>query len=191
MRLPWPSDKKLKKINAVLLVLIILINGYVILVPFWPNVEYTFETKITQPVKAEFADIDRSSNRLIIPKLQLEEKILENRDASVLDDGIWRRPNASTPDKESNTVIVGHRFTYNSKPPFYHLDKLSVNDQIIVVYDAKLYIYKVSQRRITHPNDQTVEAASQQPRLTVYTCDPLWTAENRLVYTSDLERVIE
>jgi sortase A len=183
----------LKKVNKLLLIFILVVNGYIILSPFWPEAEYMIETKITKPVSvsSDYENVDRSINHLVIPKLQLDEKILEGERAGILDDGIWRRPHTSTPDNGSNTVIVGHRFTYHSKPPFYHLDKLAENDKILVVYDGKIYEYKIFEERITHANDKTVEAQSQENILTLYTCDPLWTAENRLIYTSSLERVIE
>lgn len=191
MKVKLPSNKQLSKLNRYLLALIIAINGYVILSPLWPQAEYFVDTKITKPVSSELNDIDRSRDHMIIPKLQLDENIYEGNYENQLDKGIWRRPNTSTPDKQSNTVIVGHRFTYKNRPPFYHLNKLLDNDQIIVVYAGKIYDYKIFEKKITGPNDQTVEAASNEPRLTIYTCDPLWTAENRLVYTSSLEKIIQ
>lgn len=190
MRVSWPSDKKLKIINKILLTLIIVVNSIILLAPFWPQAEYAIDSNITKPVKDDFADLDRNVNQLVIPSLQIQEKIYEGNTASVLSQGLWHRPNTSTPPLGGNTVIAGHRFTYKSKPPFYHLDKLSIGDELAVVYDKKIYIYMVTEQKITNPNDQTVEASSTDDRLTLYTCTPLWTAENRLIYTSNLERII-
>ena len=191
-RVRWPKDKQLKKVNRLLLVLIILVNSYVILAPFWPQAQYLVETNITKPVDDDLSKLDRSTNRLIIKKLQLEETINEGPTQAALQNGLWRRPATSNPELGGNTVIVGHRFLYHGGfPPFYHLDKLAENDQVIVVYNQKIYVYKVFSQKITNPNDTSVEAESFEPVLTLYTCTPLLTAKDRLVYVSNLERIIE
>lgn len=192
----WPKDSSLRKINRGLLFVCLIINGYVLLYPLWPNVTYAVKTTITKPVKvnprsdASLLKLDRTTNRLIIPKLQLEETIYEGPDEATLSRGIWHRPNTSTPDKGSNTVLAGHRFTYTTEPPFYHLDKLDVGDRIIVVYNKKIYVYRIQTNQTVSPNEASVEAPSIKPELTIYTCTPLWTAENRLVYTSPLEETL-
>ena len=187
----WPSDRTLKRINRALLGAIILLNGYVILAPFLPQIDFWIDTKITKPVTADVSTVDRSTNRLIIQKLQLEEPIHEGANESALEKGLWRRPQTSTPDKGSNTVVVGHRFLYGDKSPFYHLNKLAVGDTLHAVYGGKIYEYQIVAEKTTPPTDQSVEAPSNDDILTIYTCTPLWTAENRLVYTAKLERVIE
>ncbi len=196
MRLGWPADNSLRQINRGLLILCVVINGYVLLAPFWPNVSYLVQTKITKPVKLNAAEdtslsgLDRTVNRLIIPKLQIQETIHEGGDERALELGIWRRPQTSTPDQASNTVLVGHRFTYTTQPPFYHLDKLAIGDSLVVVYNKKVYAYRVQASQIVSPNAAAVEAPSAKPQLTLYTCTPLWTAKERLVYTASLEKTL-
>lgn len=192
LKFGWPNDNKLIIINRLLLAVILLVNGYILLSPLLPAANYHLKTKLTKPITSGYSSYDRSKNQLIIPKLQLKEAIHEGQTSAVLSDGLWLRPNGAKPDhRPGNSVIAGHRFTYkNHGAPFYNLDKLAAGDKVVVIFDRKIYQYKVVSELITGPNDASVEAPSEAPELTLYTCTPLITAENRLVYKSSLERVI-
>lgn len=189
----WPDDNSLRYINRGLFVCCLLVNSYVLFAPLWPNVPYLIETKITKPVPLTLTQhssleaIDRNTNRLIIPKLQLEEQIFDGPDAATLNKGIWRRPMTSTPGSGSNTVLAGHRFTYDGPAVFYRLDKLTVGDQIVVVYDHMIYRYQVRSAQTVAPTEISVENSSPNPQLTLYTCTPMWVFNNRLVFTASLE----
>ncbi len=191
--LGWPKNSNLRKINRGLLILCLLLNGYVLLAPLFPSVQYVVDTNITKPVHvnasshSSLSAIDRSGNRVIIPSLQLEETIYEGPDARTLNQGIWHRPASSTPDRGSNTVLAGHRFTYAGPPPFYRLDKLNLGDQVIVVYSHKIYRYRVQTRQTVSPTTLAVESPSSKPELTLYTCTPLWSFTDRLVFKASLE----
>ncbi len=190
------KTSKYKIANKLLLAIIVLCNMYVLIAPLLPHAELWVDTTVTKPVKVNvgstdsLASLDRVTNRLIIPSLQFEQPVLEGPNEGVLLRGIWRRPQTSTPDKESNTVIVGHRFSYRDNRSFYHLDKVQMDEKLIVVWEKKIYVYTVSSVTIVAPNAIEVEAATNDARLTLYTCTPLWTAKQRLVITSRLERVI-
>lgn len=197
MRIHWPSDNKLRVCNRVLLALIIVCNAYILLSPLWPQISFAIDSKITKPVKINIGDdnnlgtIDRSYNHLVIPKLQLDEKIHEGTAPETAHLGAWRRPQTSTPGQGNNTVIVGHRFTYDGPSIFYHLDKLKPDDEMLVVYGGKLYLYKVDESKIVSPDTVDVEAPTDSELLTIYTCHPLWSVKQRLVVTAKLERTIK
>lgn len=187
----WRSDTVLRRVNRVLLAVIVCSNGYVLVSPLLPKADFEIKQRITKPVKVNPGDdttitkIDRSRNHLILPSLQLDEPILEGDSPSTVNNGIWRRPQTSTPGKGSNTVLVGHRFTYQGAAVFYNLDKLKINDDIFLVYDKKIYRYKVTTTKIVPPAAIEVEAPTNTPQLTLYTCIPLITAKDRLVYTAE------
>ena len=191
----WPSETVLKNLNRFLLVIIIAVNGYVLVMPLLPKVNYEVKKRVTKPVRVDparketVASIDRSRNHLILPTIQLDEPIYDGVSSYTVNKGIWRRPNTSTPDRGGNTVLVGHRFTYNGAAVFYNLDKLGNNDDIYLIYSQKVYHYKVALIQIVSPNNTQVEAPSAGNRLTIYTCTPLLTAKNRLVYIADLIEV--
>ena len=191
----WPSETVLKNLNRFLLVIIIAVNGYVLVMPLLPKVNYEVKKRVTKPVRVDparketVASIDRSRNHLILPTIQLDEPVYDGVSSYTVNKGIWRRPNTSTPDRGGNTVLVGHRFTYNGAAVFYNLDKLGNNDDIYLIYSQKVYHYKVALIQIVSPNNTQVEAPSAGNRLTIYTCTPLLTAKNRLVYIADLIEV--
>ena len=196
IKLGWPKDSSLRKINRGLLLCCIALNGYVLFAPLWPNLTFAVQTNITKPVKLNAKDdsslltLDRTATQLIIPKLQLKESVYEGADESTLNKGIWRRPHTGKPGENNNTVLVGHRFTYKGQPPFYHLDKLAMGDRVVIVYEHKIYVYRIQGTQTVSPNESSVEALGSEPKLTIYTCTPLWTAKQRLVYTATLEKTL-
>lgn len=186
----------LKRVNTLLLAVILLTNSYVLLMPLLPKVNYEIKQRVTKPVKVNPADensvknIDRSRNHLVMPTMQLDETVYDGQSPSTVHKGIWRRPNTSTPDKGSNTVLVGHRFTYRGPAVFYNLDRLKVSDDVYLVYGQKIYHYTVSSSAIVPPTTSAVEAPTTDTQLTLYTCTPLITAKNRLVYVAALKEIL-
>ncbi len=144
------------------------------------NVEQTLSVKISSP------DVPvPKENRLIIPKLMLDEPIYEGEPIYTVDKGIWRRPRTSTPDLNSNTVLVGHRFTYRGAAVFYHLDLVKAGDEMAVYWNGQKYLYKVTTTKIVPPTEVSVEAPTHAQTLTIYTCTPLWTSKDRLVVIAE------
>jgi len=197
------QDRTWRKINIGLLVAIVLVNLYTMLLPAIPALRYWWQaghskTKVTatveQYVKATTPQAnseqstpteDMSGNRLIIPRMLMNTKIVEGPTSNPygnLKKGAWRLPFSSTPDKGGNTVIAGHRFTYTeSRSIFYYLDKLQVGDEIGVQWNGTTYTYKVVSTSVVPPTETSVQAATDDNRLTLYTCTPVWNPKNRLV----------
>lgn len=194
--LRWPENKGLKRVNSFLLVIILATNGYVIVSPLLPKVNYEIKQRVTKPVKVDatkpdtIKNIDRTRNHLIMPSMQLDEPIYFGAADYLVHKGIWHRPATNTPEKGGNTVLVGHRFTYDGAAVFYNLDKLKNRDDVYFVYEHKIYHYRVTHSEIVSANAAHVEAPSSDTKLTIYTCTPLLTAKDRLVYIADLVEVI-
>ncbi len=127
-------------------------------------------------------------NRLVIPKIGVDVLIVEgeNQDTALMK-GIWHIPGTSSPDKGSNTVLSGHRFRFLSGPrTLYLLDKLETGDPIIVYWKGKEYDYIVKGRKIVKPNQVEILDPTKKPRLTIFTCSPLFSTKERLVLFADL-----
>lgn len=192
---PTPKTPNLhSRINNMLTVVVLLLGFYLVAMPFWPQVSYatgkitkkysdTTQFEVDTQTKQEVIPKD---NRLIIPQIGLDELVHESNSASVLQKGIWHRPRTSTPDKGGNTVLVAHRFTYNSPALFYHLDKLKVDDNLTVTWGGKRYDYQVRDIKTVEPTAVEIEKNTSEQILTLYTCTPLWTAKQRLVITAEL-----
>lgn len=128
-------------------------------------------------------------NTLAIPAVGIEVEIVEGATDAALELGAWRRPGSSTPDKGGNTVITGHRFKYlpPSNLTFYHLDKVEVGDDVVVYWEGQIYEYVVSDILVVDPGQVEIESDTISPRITLYTCTPLWTAKKRLVVVAEPE----
>lgn len=186
-------DRHLRWVNRGILLLIILLNGYVLLTPFLPQVTYQVGQVFSEPAAVDTPEqravVDRGTDHVVIPKISLDQKIWFGDSPWLVNKGVWHIPRSSTPDKGSNTVLVGHRFTYKDPAVFYHLDKVEVGDPIIAVYSGKLYNYKVSEKKIVNPTDVYVEDPTDDSRLTLYTCHPVWSTRQRLVIVASLESI--
>lgn len=188
-------DRRVRKINWLLLAAIIALNGYVVVMPLLPQVTYQVAQAFSEPAAVDTPEarssIDRSTDHVIIPKISLNQKIWFGDNPKLVDMGVWHIPRSSTPDKGSNTVLAGHRFTYKdpSSAVFYHLDKVEIGDPIVAVYGGKLYTYRVNEKKIVEPTDVYVEDPTDDERLTLYTCHPLWSNKQRLVLVAGLESV--
>lgn len=189
----WKNDAYLHRINQALLLCIVLCCGYVLILPIIPAINGWQRRTLTKPIRVDIssatgvAAINRSSNRLIIPAIQLEKPILEGQTENTVNQGIWRRPLTSTPEKGSNTVLVGHRFTYNGASVFYDLDKVKINNEIFMTYDGAIYRYTVNKIFVVNPDAQHIEAPTSDDLLTLYTCTPVWSTKQRLVVQATLQ----
>ena len=187
------GDTKFKIANRVLLVLIIIINTYIIVLPVLPKIQLWLHQRKTKNVaglpystKLDANKNDKrkgipADNRIVIPKLGMDEHVYEGTSPYTVNKGVWARPKTSTPDKGGNTVMVGHRFTYSGPATFYNLDKVGAGDTIVVYWQGKEYDYTIAETKVVPPTAVQIEAPTKDSQLTVYTCTPLTTAKNRLV----------
>ncbi|MDZ7744537.1 MAG: sortase [Candidatus Saccharibacteria bacterium] len=105
---------------------------------------------------------------------------------STLSEGVWRRPNTANPTVASNTVLAGHVFTYSTPAVFYNLNKVEIGEKLAIYWEGSEYLYKIDEVKTVNASAIEVEAPTENPRLTLYTCTPLWNPVNRLVVTADL-----
>jgi len=199
MKLPRLTSKR---INSLLLVCILIINSYTILLPILPKLLYAKKINDAKAVAGlpyqTKQDTGKTSNvarkpipqdeRLVIPGIALDEHIYQGSSPYLVHKGVWARPATSTPPKGSNTVLVGHRFTYSGASVFYNLDKVKVGDKISLYWQKTEYIYTVSQTKVVAATELSVEAPTSEAQLTLYTCTPLWSAKDRLVIIATLDK---
>jgi len=184
---------KLARINNLLVIIIIAINGYIVALPIAPGLWFILYQHSGQQAVLERKVRDLShtassapnapqDNRLIIASMLLDQAINEGKGMRTLNKGLWRRPASSTPDKGGNTVIVGHRLTYsNPRGTLYSLDKVRKGDNVSIWWHGKIYGYTVTDIKTVHASEISIEAQTVDPQLTIYTCTPLWLPKDRLV----------
>lgn len=195
------GEKQWRIANWVLVLLIVLVNGYILISPLLPRFDLwrrqhqaaavsglPYQTKLDNSSAKNKRSGPPKDNRLVIPKLAIDQHIYTGWDKYLVNKGVWARPNTSTPPEGGNTVMVAHRFTYSGPSIFYSLDKLNYGDKVVVYWDQKEYDYTVVDSQTVKATQISVESPTTDSRLTLYTCTPLWNPKDRLVVTAQLDR---
>jgi LPXTG-site transpeptidase (sortase) family protein len=182
-----------RRVNNALTILVIMLALYILAAPYLPQIGWWLNPPTvpsrSASVKASPKKPISAQNLLIIDRLDMRQTINSGKTMSELRKGPWLIPKTSTPDRSSNTVIAGHRFTYAGPAVFYFLDKVQLHDSIVIDWQHKEYTYRVATIKIVPPSDLSVQNPTKSSQLTLYTCTPLWTAKNRLIITAPLEGV--
>lgn len=120
-----------------------------------------------------------------IPKIGVNAVVVEGVEVSDLKKGPGHYPESAMPGELGNTVISGHRTTYGA--PFYRLDELKEGDEIVVFDATGPYTYKVTESKVVAPTEVGVIAPSTDARLTLTTCNPRFSARQRLIIVAMLQ----
>ncbi len=163
-------------ILTLLAVLLIVGGGYVALLVFSPVIAPAITMK---PIDLKALPAPAVGvNRIIIAPIGVNIPYGTNGKASLDEGAEWRYPDRGNPETGGNFIIAAHRFSIQPTPqgtieksPFYNIDKLKVNDPIVVDYNGKRYGYKVSEISTVKPDDISIEARSDTPHMTLYTCE--------------------
>ncbi len=121
---------------------------------------------------------------LSIPKISLSMMVVEGTDAQQLRAGPGHYPGTPLPGEAGNAAVAGHRTTYLH--PFYNLDALAPGDAIDVLTGQGWFVYKVTGSQVVAPTDVAVVAPTATPMLTLTTCNPRYSASQRLVVQAAL-----
>jgi len=182
-------------ITAIILGLVIIaipFEPWIVYHAFSPAPVYPYPTKLSgTPYLPILPDTKTATipqdNRLVIPKIGVDNEIVDGADERALWRGIWRYPASSTPDRGGNTVLTGHRFQYLAGPrTLYLLDQVNVGDIIMVYWKGAEYDYTVRERKVVNPDEVSILDNTPDAQLTIYTCTPLFTTKQRLVLIADL-----
>ncbi|MCB2412637.1 class E sortase [Demequina sp. TTPB684] len=114
--------------------------------------------------------------------------------ARVLDSlGIGHYSDTAMPGAVGNFAVAGHRTTYGK--PFTSIEKLEVGDALVVQTEAAWFVYRVTDSEIVAPT--YTAAIAPTPRepgvaptaasITLTTCHPRYSAEQRYVVYGQLE----
>jgi len=140
-----------------------------------------------KPIDSEFS--------ILIPKININTKVTKNVDPYdsqeyqiALTKGVAHAQGSSLPGFPGNTFIFAHSASnwyqanqYNAV--FYLINKLEINDEIIIYYEGSRYLYLVSEKKIVKNNEINYLTNSPQNSsiLTLMTCWPPGTGLSRLL----------
>jgi sortase A len=122
---------------------------------------------------------------LHIPDIELNDVVVEGIGTEDLKKGPGHYPKSADPwDDEGRVAIAGHRTTYGA--PFWDLDKVRTGDEIRLETEKGIFTYVVSRTRIVAPTATEVTIPTAHPTLILTTCNPRFSAAERLVVFADL-----
>lgn len=116
--------------------------------------------------------------------------VLDDVSMDDLQKGPGHYPSTALPGEPGNFAVAGHRTTYGA--PFFHLDALRRGDRVLVTDRRGLrHTYEVAEQRVVLPTDTWVigedPLGSGRPTLTLTTCNPRFSAAERLVVHAELQ----
>jgi sortase A len=142
------------------------------------------QTQIMTPPLSRPAQTDETPLRLIIPKLNLDQSIVQGVDWEALKQGVGQLPNGAVPaDDNANIVLAAHNDIYGEL--FRYLDQLEPGDQFQIQTRSEVYNYVVSSRDIYEPTDVHVMDSRSAPTVTLISCYPYQVNNKRIVVFAD------
>jgi sortase A len=122
---------------------------------------------------------------IIIPRIDLDLIVVQGTDEESLKKGPGHYPDTADPwDPTGRVGIAGHRTTYLA--PFYSLDSMQEGDPITLRTEYGTFEYRVTRvYPIPAAGSGVVLTQTQNPTLVLTTCNPRYSATERLIVTAD------
>lgn len=146
------------------------------------------------PAPLEAPDPGEPFALLHVPRLGSghEVPLLEGTRRGELARGVGHYVGTAMPGERGNFAVAGHRATNGE--PFRDLDRLRPGDPVVVEGPGGWWTYVVERSQIVRPSDVEVIApvpgrpgeAPGEAWMTLTTCHPRWSSEQRLVVTARL-----
>jgi len=136
------------------------------------------------PAEAETPVPGDALGLIKIPKLGLEKYVVEGVGTEDLKKGPGHYPTTPLPGQAGNAAIAGHRTTYGA--PFNRLDELSKGDPILITTHQGQFRYEVDHSKVVSPSESSVLDNTPDNRLTLTTCNPKYSASQRLIVVANL-----
>ncbi len=187
---------------------LIVVGSGLVAYPFLPALRYAllkpapvlpYQTRLTERQDPSLKSLSSlpvvgnqpipSDNRLVIPSIGIDMPILEGSTQKVLDrGGIWHIPDTSDPVRGGNIVLSGHRWQYlpPSSMTLYLLDKVQAGEPVIIYWQGQEYDYRITGREVVDPSRVEILNDTPEPKLTIFTCTPLFSTKQRLVLYGEL-----
>lgn len=122
--------------------------------------------------------------RIRIPAIGLDKIIVEGVSLPDLKKGPGHYPETPLPGQKGNAAIAGHRTTYGA--PFNRIDELVAGDEILVQTVQGDFRYIVTEQLIVAPTAVEVLEDKGDNRLTLTSCNPKYSARERIVIVAKL-----
>ena len=90
------------------------------------------------------------------------------------------------PGQKGRVIVSGHRTTYGQ--PFWSLDEMRPGDPIHIESQWGDYTYTVTEKEVVPADSRAIVVPSQKWEMVLTTCNPKFSAAERLIIYAELER---
>ena len=129
--------------------------------------------------------------QITIDKINVEKFVIAGVGYKELEKGPGLFASSPLPGQLGNVSIAGHRTTFGA--PFGRVNELAKGDRIVMTTSRGEFVYRVSEApTIVQASDVDVIRTVDPSRaiLTLVTCHPKWTSENRMIISAELEPTV-
>jgi sortase A len=126
--------------------------------------------------------------QIIIEKINVDKFVIAGVGYKELEKGPGLFAGSPLPGQLGNVAIAGHRTTFGA--PFGRVNELTKGDRIVMKTSRGEFVYLVTGApTIVKATDVDVIRTVDPARaiLTLVTCHPKWTSENRMIISAELE----
>jgi len=123
--------------------------------------------------------------RIEIPRIGVDKIVVAGTTLDDLKKGPGLYAGSPLPGQIGNASIAGHRTTFGA--PFYRVNELAAGDEIKVTTIHGVFVYRVTRQRVVDPTDVSVIAATPDAELTLTSCHPRFSANERIVISARLD----
>jgi len=151
----------------------------------WKVNEKQYEEQLEEIKKEEKIELKEGKPpadfplRMLIPAINLDTMVFDGTDRETLKKGPGHIIGTSYPGSIGTVAISGHRTTYGA--PFFNIDKLKAGDEITLESFDTIYRYVITELMIVEPTDVWVLNPTPYPSLVLTTCNPKYSAKERLI----------
>jgi sortase A len=144
------------------------------------NLRWLVESQVMQPISFRPPPTEETALQLSVPKLNVDQTIVQGTDWEALKQGIGQVQNGVNPgDDNGNLVLAAHNDIYGEF--FRYLDKLEAGDEFYVRTRTKVYTYRVTGWKTVSPTDVTVMNSGIGAEATLISCYPYGQNTKRIV----------
>jgi sortase A len=155
-----------------------------------PNFERTIGTRSPTDSTANAVRVPGNAVAILkIPRIDLNIVVVEGTDTESLKRGPGHYADTAFPWQDQGRVgIAGHRTTYLH--PFYDLNEMKQGDPIVLETEYGTFRYVVTRMVITDAtgilaSGRSVLEQTERPTLVLTTCNPKYSAAERLIVVAD------
>jgi sortase A len=149
-----------------------------------PHLVGLVESQWIRPVVARPQATNETAVSLVLPKLGLDQAIVQGVDVDALRQGVGQMVNGADPgDETGNVVLAAHNDVYGQL--FRHLDQLQPGDEFQIQTQSGAHTYVITNIFTTTPDDVSVLADRGRATATLISCYPYQVNTERIIVYAD------